>query len=65
MIATVSDAMVDALAFAGTAEQVLEQAEPFRGLVDSLVLYCPTFFVDPADTRDNHAAMIEAFSEFQ
>ena len=64
MIASVSDAMVERLAFAGTAEQVLEQAEPYRGLVDSILLYCPSFFVDPADTRQNHAAMIDAFAAF-
>lgn len=64
MIAAVSDDMVEALAFAGTAEQVLEQAEHFRRLVDSLLLYCPNFLVEPQATRDNHAAMIDAFASF-
>ena len=64
VIVTVTDEMVEALAFAGTAEQELEQAEPYRGLVGSLLLYCLSFFVDRADTRDNHAAMIDAFAQF-
>lgn len=64
MIGAVSDDMVEALSFAGTSEQVLEQAERFKGLVDSLLLYCPSFHVEPQDTRDNHAAMIDAFASF-
>ena len=64
MLDSVSDEMVEAISFAGTADQVLEQAERFRGLVDSLLLYCPSFYVEPKATRDNHAAMIDAFASF-
>ena len=64
MIGYVTDDMVDALVLAGTPDDVLSQAEAFRGLVDNLILYAPTFFVTPEDTRKSQAAMIEAFSGF-
>lgn len=63
MIGAVSDDMVDALVLAGTPDQVREQAEAFRGLVDNLILYAPTFFVDPEQTRAAHSNMIAAFGD--
>lgn len=63
MIGAVSDEMVDALVLAGTPDQVREQAETFRGLVDNLILYAPTFFVEPEQTRNAHTNMISAFRD--
>ena len=63
MVAAVSDDMVDALVLAGTPDEVREQAEAFRGLVDNLILYAPTFFVEPDQTRAAHANMIAAFAD--
>ena len=64
MLGAVSDDMVDALVLAGTADDVLEQAKRFEGLVDTLILYCPTFAVTPDESRDNHVAMIDAFKDW-
>ena len=63
MVAAVSDDMVDALVLAGTPDEVREQAEAFRGLVDNLILYAPTFFVETDQTRAAHANMIAAFAD--
>jgi alkanesulfonate monooxygenase SsuD/methylene tetrahydromethanopterin reductase-like flavin-dependent oxidoreductase (luciferase family) len=43
MIATVTDDMVEKLAFAGTVEQVLEQAEPFPGVCRLAAPLLPVF----------------------
>lgn len=64
MLNSVSDDMVDALVLAGTADDVKEQAAHFNGLVDTLILYCPTFAVTPEESRDNHIAIIDAFSDW-
>ncbi len=61
MLDAVTDEMVDALALAGTPDDVHRQLEGFDGLVDTVLLYCPHFAVEPAETKANHDAMIEAF----
>jgi alkanesulfonate monooxygenase SsuD/methylene tetrahydromethanopterin reductase-like flavin-dependent oxidoreductase (luciferase family) len=43
MIDAVTDDMVSALAFAGTADEVRQQAKQFEGLVDCVILYTPFF----------------------
>ena len=63
MLNAVPDDMVDALTFAGTADDVRRQAKASDGLYDTTLVFCPFFFVDPAETKANHAAMIEAFAE--
>ena len=61
MLNAVTDEMVDALALAGTADDVHRQLEGFDGLVDTVLLFCPHLAVEPEDTKANHEAMIEAF----
>ncbi len=62
MIDSVTDDMVETLALAGTPDDVRRQARAFEGLVDTLLLYSPTFSVLPEQTKANHAAIINAFS---
>ena len=62
MLDSVSADMVAALALAGKPEDVLHQAREFEGLVDTLLLYSPTFAVLPEQTHANHAAIIDAFA---
>jgi probable F420-dependent oxidoreductase len=64
MLGAVSEDMVDKLALAGTQDEVLEQAKAFEGLIDNLILYCPTFGVTPEESRQNHVEMIEAFKNW-
>ncbi len=62
MLNAVTDEMVDALALAGTPDDVHRQLEGFEDLVDMVLLFCPHFAVEPAETKANHDAMIEAFA---
>jgi probable F420-dependent oxidoreductase len=62
MFAAVTDAMVAALAFAGTKDDVRYQAQQFNGLVDTLILYSPYFRVEVEETRENHMNMLEVFA---
>lgn len=58
----VTEEMVDALALAGTVDDVHRQLEPFEGRFDTVLLLCPFFGVEPEEAKANHQAMIEAFS---
>ena len=62
MLNAVTDEMIDELILAGTPDDVHRQLERLDGLFDTVQLVCPTFAVDPAETKANHEAMIEAFS---
>jgi len=62
MLNAVTEEMIDALVVAGTPDDVHRQLEPWEGLCDLLLLYCPPHFTDPAETQANHEAMIAAFS---
>lgn len=62
MLDAVSEDMIDALVLAGTAEEVRAQLTPFEGLIDTVILTCPSFPDDPEETRANHEAMIAAFA---
>lgn len=62
MFASVTDDMAAALAFAGTKDDVRNQAQQFNGLVDTIILYSPYFGVDIAETRANHANMLQVFA---
>lgn len=64
MLNHVSEEMVDALVLAGTPDEVRRQTTVFEGLVDTLLLYSPTFAVEPGQTRANHDAIIDAFAEW-
>jgi len=62
MLNAVTEEMIDALVVAGTPDDVYRQLEPWEGLCDLLLLYCPPHFTDLAETQANHEAMIAAFS---
>jgi alkanesulfonate monooxygenase SsuD/methylene tetrahydromethanopterin reductase-like flavin-dependent oxidoreductase (luciferase family) len=63
MLAAVPDEMVDAMACAGTAEQVREQfAARFTGVYDSPLLYSPSFGLAPGRFTDNLDAILETFA---
>ncbi len=61
-IDAVTDEMVDALVLAGTPEEVHRQLEPFRDCFETLILLSPTFAAEPAQVRENHEALIDAFA---
>ena len=62
MLDAVTEDMIDALVLAGTAAEVRAQLAPFEGLIDTVILTCPSFPGDPEETRANHEAMIAAFA---
>lgn len=62
MFNAVTDDMVAALAFAGTKDDIRNQARQFDGLVDTIILYSPYFGVGLDDTRANHTEMLEIFA---
>tara|TARA_B100000686_G_scaffold353339_1_gene458554 strand:- start:6817 stop:7842 length:1026 start_codon:yes stop_codon:yes gene_type:complete len=64
MLSAVSEDMVDKLALSGTHDDVISQAKCFEGLIDTLILYCPTFGVTAEQSRENHEAMIDAFRDW-
>jgi len=43
MVAAVPDAMIDALAVAGTPTQVAEQLRRYDGVLDHVIVYPPSF----------------------
>lgn len=62
MLKEVTEDMVDALVLAGTADEVRAQAKRFEGLIDTLILYSPTFAVEADEAKANHEAIIKAFA---
>lgn len=62
MLREVTEDMVDALVLAGTADEVRGQAKKFEGLLDTLILYSPTFAVEADEAKANHEAIIAAFA---
>jgi alkanesulfonate monooxygenase SsuD/methylene tetrahydromethanopterin reductase-like flavin-dependent oxidoreductase (luciferase family) len=65
MVRVVTDDMVAALAFAGTKDDVRAQVRQFEGLYDRLILGAPFFGVGPEETRANHDALLEVFSDWR
>src|SRR5262249_56359602 len=61
-IMTKIKALIASRVVAGTPDDVHRQLEPWEGLCDLLLLYCPPHFADPTETKANHEAMIAAFS---
>jgi alkanesulfonate monooxygenase SsuD/methylene tetrahydromethanopterin reductase-like flavin-dependent oxidoreductase (luciferase family) len=62
MLRAVTDEMVTTLTLAGTPDDVHRQLDAFDGCFETALLFCPFFGVDPAETKANHEAMIEAFA---
>jgi probable F420-dependent oxidoreductase len=63
MLAAVPDAMVDAMACAGTSEEVRDQfAARFSGVYDSALLYSPSFGLSQQRLTENVDAILDTFS---
>ena len=63
MLDEVTDDMIDALILSGTPDDVRRQLSNFDDFFETTLLFCPFFFVDPAESKANHVAMIEAFAD--
>jgi probable F420-dependent oxidoreductase len=61
MQAAVSDAMLDQIAIAGTADQCREQAKRYDTLLDHVLFYPPSFGVKHDRLLENYAHMREVF----
>ena len=61
-IGNVTDQMVDELVLAGTPEEVRAKLSRFEGVVDFVMIYAPTFLLEPDVVRAEHEAMIAAFA---
>ncbi|QEC50739.1 LLM class flavin-dependent oxidoreductase [Baekduia soli] len=62
MIAAVPDAMIDALAVCGTAQDVRDGLRRYEGLLDHAILYTPSFGLAPERVQDNALGLIRACS---
>ena len=61
-IERVTDEMVEEFAFAGTPDEVRAKLARFEGVVDFVMLYAPTFLLEPDVVSAEHEAMISAFA---
>ena len=61
-IGGVTDEMVDELVLAGTPDEVRAKLSRFEGVVDFVMIYAPTFLLEPDVVRAEHEAMIAAFA---
>ncbi|MCP4038265.1 MAG: LLM class flavin-dependent oxidoreductase [bacterium] len=61
MNAAVTDELVDAIAIAGTPDQVRDQLKQWDGLAEHVLLYPPSVGVAPGRTQENLSAIIETF----
>jgi probable F420-dependent oxidoreductase len=62
MVAAIPDRMVDALAVAGTPQDVRSQLRRYEGLLDHAILYVPSYRISPERLRENAFALIAACS---
>jgi probable F420-dependent oxidoreductase len=60
MVAAVSERMVDALAVAGTPDDVRAALTRYDGLLDHVILYTPSFRLAPERVHANALGLIEA-----
>ncbi|MEZ5076827.1 MAG: LLM class flavin-dependent oxidoreductase [Solirubrobacterales bacterium] len=60
MVAAVSDRMVEAIALAGTADEVRAAAGRYEGLLDHLILYAPSYGISPERALGNAEALVAA-----
>jgi probable F420-dependent oxidoreductase len=60
MVAAVPDRMIDALAVAGTAQDVRDALRRYEGRLDHAILYVPGFRLDPERVRESALGLIRA-----
>jgi probable F420-dependent oxidoreductase len=63
MAAAVSDEMLAASAVCGTPDDCRRQLAAYEGLIDTAMLYTPTFSVDAERVSENHRLIIETFGQ--
>ena len=63
MEAAVPDEMVDAIAAAGTADEVRDRMKQWEGLSEHLLLYSPSIGMKPERVQENMTAIAETFSQ--
>ena len=61
-IGGVTDEMVDQLVLAGTPDEVRAKLARFEGVVDFVMIYAPSFLLEPDVVQAEHEAMIAAFA---
>ncbi len=61
MEAAVTDELVDAIAVAGTPDEVRDQIQQWKGLADHLLLYSPSIGVKAERVQENLTAIAETF----
>jgi probable F420-dependent oxidoreductase len=60
MVAAVPDRMVDALAVAGTPDDIRAGLRRYEGLLDHAILYVPSFQLSPERVRESALGLIDA-----
>jgi probable F420-dependent oxidoreductase len=60
MVAAVPDRMIDALAVAGTPEDIRDGLRRYEGLLDHVILYVPSFRLSPERVRESALGLIDA-----
>jgi probable F420-dependent oxidoreductase len=60
MVSAVSDRMIDALAVAGTAQDVRDGLRRYEGVLDHAILYVPSFRLSPERVAESARALIQA-----
>lgn len=63
MVAAVSPQMVDAVALAGTAEEVRAAARRYEGILDHLILYAPSYGVSAERALANAESLVRTMGE--
>lgn len=58
MVAAVSERMVDALALAGTAEEVRAGLRRYDGILDHLILYAPSYSLSAERAQENAESLV-------
>ena len=61
MAAAVPDEMVDAIAIAGTPDEVREQVQQWSRYSDHVILYSPSIGMKPNRVQENLDAIIDTF----
>jgi probable F420-dependent oxidoreductase len=60
MVAAVPERMIDALAVAGTSDDVRAALRRYEGLLDHVILYVPSFQLAPERVRESALGLIDA-----
>ena len=62
MVAAVTDEMIDAIAIAGTPDEVRDQIRQWDGLAEHILFYSPSIGMKQERTMENLVAITECFA---